>query len=131
MAYKDHYLAGALMLQKMPEKSDLEKLDNVYLETAHEDWITDIALISTVTKKELLDGKLTSKDLLYKLLHERDVMVLDAKNLTFKCRCSQSKIEAIIKNFDQNDLKEMIVDGKVSILCEFCNHEYFLKTPTI
>lgn len=53
------YRAAALILQKMPGLGGTSE----ELEQEADDWFTDLSLLGTVTKKELLDIELSSKDL--------------------------------------------------------------------
>ena len=50
---------------------------------------------------ELLDTELASERLLFRLFHEDGVRVFGSKPLRAFCRCSQDRIEAVLKSFDR------------------------------
>ncbi|MBY0281030.1 MAG: Hsp33 family molecular chaperone HslO [Alphaproteobacteria bacterium] len=115
------YSAAALILQKLPSSSEQTEIED---EQDDDDWITDLSLLGTVTKKELLDPNLSANTLLYRLFHERQVHILPAKDIVAKCYCSRPRIEQILMNFTEADIKNMILDNQISVTCEFCNETY-------
>jgi molecular chaperone Hsp33 len=119
--YENSYLASCLCLQKMP-------LSNISDRDIQEDeWVTDLALISTATAKEMLDKNLSSQDLIYRLFNQRNVSVTPEKKIVFKCNCSFEKISKILDSFSQKDIEEMTVNGAIELICEFCNQKYIKK----
>ncbi len=114
----DDYLAAAIILQKLPPASDSSVEE---IEKEEDDWFTNLSLLGTVTKNELLDKTLTANTLLYRLFHERNIRVLPAREIVSKCYCSRQRIEEILSNFSEPDLVDMIVDSQISVTCEFCN----------
>lgn len=116
--HENSYLASCFCLQKMPFSniSDHDIQEN--------EWVTDLALISTVTEKEMLDKNLLSQDLIYRLFNQRNVSVNQEKKIVFKCNCSFEKISKILDSFSQKDIEEMAVDGDIELVCEFCNQKY-------
>lgn len=122
------YAAAALLLQKLPASSEQTETER---EQEDDDWITDLSLLGTVTKKELLDVNLSTNDLLYRLFHERQVHVLPSKDIVAKCYCSRPRIEQILSNFNENDIKDMVVDGQITVTCEFCNETYLFNDTEI
>ena len=41
------------------------------------------------------------------------------------CRCSQERIETVLKSFDATDRDGMIEpDGKIHVTCEYCSRVY-------
>lgn len=125
---QEGYSAAAMLLQKLPASSEQTETER---EQEDDDWITDLSLLGTVTKKELLDVNLSTNDLLYRLFHEREVHVLPSKDIIAKCYCSRPRIEQILYNFNEKDIKEMIVDNKITVTCEFCNETYFFNDSEI
>lgn len=113
--------AGALILQRIPLEigSTLEQK-----EQDEDDWITNLSLLGTLTKQELLDKNLSSEQLLHRLFHERKLHVLESKPLQAQCSCSKDRIEKVINNFPPEDRLEMAVNGEIKVVCEFCNTEY-------
>ena len=91
---------------------------------AAEDWTRAKALAETVEDHELLDPTLPPDRLLYRLFHEEKVRAYRAVPLTSYCSCSEARVEELLRRFSAEDLAEMVVDGKVSVTCEFCNRSY-------
>lgn len=43
----------------------------------------------------------------------------------FECKCSQEKMDTIVKSLGKEDAMDIInTDGKIEIHCDFCNHYY-------
>ncbi len=125
-AISEDYLAASIILQKLPPSSDFSEEK---IEKEIDDWFTDLSLLGTVTKQELLDKNLAPNTLLYQLFHERNIRVLPSREIVSKCYCSRQRIEEILSNFSESDLTDMIIDGKISVTCEFCNEtQIFNKT---
>lgn len=122
------YSAAALILQKLPSSSEQTEIDR---EQDEDDWITDLSLLGTITKKELLDKNLTANDLLYRLFHERKVHILPAKEIVAKCHCSRPRIEQILISFSEENIKDMILENQISVTCEFCNETYLFNDSQI
>jgi len=107
--------AGALIIQKLPEeeKSDFNET-NIYLETCLD--------------SELVDNKISSKDLLYRLFHELTITVYDEKELQDFCRCSEDKIKSFLKTISKEEIEELGENGVIDITCEFCGKLYKFNT---
>ncbi|MCT4575135.1 MAG: Hsp33 family molecular chaperone HslO [Alphaproteobacteria bacterium] len=110
--------AGSIIIQKLPEeeKADFNET-NIYLDTCMD--------------SELIDGSITSKDLLYRLFHELKVIIYDEKELHSKCRCSEAKILGFLKTLPENEIDSLIQDGKIDVNCEFCSTKYEFKKKDI
>ncbi len=118
------FVAGAVILQRLPFSGDPtpEQQDQ-----DSDDWFTNLSLLGTLTRKELLNPDLSSFDLLYRLFHERNIHILKAKPLKSQCSCSLNRIQKMLENFSDDDRVGMAVDGQIEIICEFCNKKYTLK----
>ena len=114
-------MAGALILQRLPFNAGSTFEEK---EQDEDDWITNLSLLGTLTKRELLDAALSSEQLLHRLFHERQLHFLEPKPLQAKCSCSRDRIEKVINNFPLEDRLEMAVDGEIKVICEFCNADY-------
>lgn len=45
-----------------------------------------------------------------------------------RCTCSAARIEAMLRdNFTAEDRAEMLVDGEIEVICEFCSADYHFK----
>jgi molecular chaperone Hsp33 len=87
------------------------------------------ALFATLGEDELTDFELESERLLYRLFHEDGVRLSPQKPITKLCRCTQDRVEELVKSFPSDDQSDMIeADGLVHITCEYCS-KTFLVSP--
>jgi molecular chaperone Hsp33 len=114
--------AGGLLVQKLTREGGRRATRESAF--AAEDWTRAKALAETVEDHELLDPMLPPDRLLYRLFHEEKVRAFRAVPLTSYCSCSEARVEELLRRFSAEDLAEMVVDGKVSVTCEFCNRSY-------
>ena len=114
--------AGGLLVQKLTREGGRRATRESAF--AAEDWTRAKALAETVEDHELLDPMLPPDGLLYRLFHEEKVRAYRAVPLTSYCSCSKARVEELLRRFSAEDLAEMVVDGQVSVTCEFCNRSY-------
>jgi len=132
-----HWRAGGVLVQYLPphgEKTmpDLPgdgNFDNP--ETADKDfqqsdkWTQTRSLIGTVADDELADPDVSAERLLFRLFHETGVRVFDPMPLEERCTCSAERIEAMLRdNFSAEERQEMVVNGEIEVVCEFCSADY-------
>jgi molecular chaperone Hsp33 len=124
----NHYLAGALLLQRTPidHSKDID-----LIQKEEDDWFTDISLLATITPDELLSRDLSSEKLLHRLFHERFLTISEKKAIQANCHCSRKRLEDILINFSKTDLDDVLVDGKIEVICEFCNENYIFLEQEI
>ena len=125
--------AGGLMIQFLPSSSERQKQADLSpgdapdgtpeAEFAEDDaWSEAKALAGTTEDHELVDPMLSSERLLYRLFHERGVKVFEGQPVRDACRCSQDKIEAMLRRFTPQERRDMIGDdGRIGVTCEFCS----------
>jgi molecular chaperone Hsp33 len=118
---KNQLIAGALILQRLPSQAILPIEE---IEKQDDDWITNLSLLGTLTKNELLNSQLSNEKLLHRLFHERNLHLLELKPLVAQCSCSKERLGKVLDNFPLPERKQMAVDGKIKAICEFCNTEY-------
>ena len=115
---KKLFSSGLIMLQKMPNKTDMDEEEN------REVWENSLNFLSTLKKEECLSVSLTSRDILFRLFNEVGVTVYDEIVIQDKCRCSKEKVELAIKNLNQDELNEIADEkGNIKVICEFCKME--------
>jgi molecular chaperone Hsp33 len=91
-------------------------------ETLDDSWTEAQALAATVEDHELLDPGLSSEGLAYRLFHERGVRVFPVHPLRDACRCSDERVESMLRSFSQAERDDMVgEDGMISVTCEFCS----------
>ncbi|MFN3583764.1 Hsp33 family molecular chaperone [Phenylobacterium sp.] len=97
-----------------------------------EAWDRSQAFFETIGEDELLDPALSSNHLLYRLFHEDGVRVFGSKMLRAFCRCSQDRIETVLKSFPAEDREGMVEpDGKIRVTCEFCSRVYAVEPENL
>ena len=118
--------AAGLMLQRValaggesgaslvPSSEDVEE----------DGWRRALVMMGSATNAELLDPSLGPHDLLYRLFHEDGVRVFRQRPLRAGCRCSQDRVDMVLRALSPEELKDMTVDGRVIVVCQFCMREY-------
>jgi molecular chaperone Hsp33 len=108
--------AGALMLQRSPETEDPNKQ-----EATEEAWREALIMLGSCTDEELVAPDISAHRLLFRLFHEDGVRVFETRPLQFRCRCSDRKVERVLMALPEDEIESLVVDGKVTVTCEFCN----------
>ncbi len=131
-----HWRAGAILIQHLPREGGISPVayssgdvpeghDDVVVE--NDDWVKARLLLDTVESHELLDPTLSSEDLLYRLYHEDGVTVYPPLQLQRHCTCSRETVTEMIKGFSNEDRADMVEDGAIKVVCEFCSTPYVFK----
>lgn len=131
---RKNWRAGGLLVQFLPDSPERRRLPEIAPgdhpsgkspETAFvEDdaWSEAKALAATVEDHELVDPTLSSERLLYRLFHERGVKVFEPQGVHHQCRCSNARVEAMLRNFTTQERRDMIgPNGRIGVTCEFCS----------
>ncbi|MCW2282725.1 molecular chaperone Hsp33 [Rhodoblastus acidophilus] len=124
--------AGGLLAQFLPSSPERQRMadfhpgdapeGHVVPEFSEDDsWTEARLLAATVEDHELLDPGLSSADLAWRLFNERGVTVFTARTLRQACRCSDARIEEMLRNFTQAERDDMVHDGRITVTCEFCS----------
>ena len=92
-----------------------------------DNWVKAKLLLDTVEHHELLDPTLTTEELLYRLYHEDGVTVYPPSDIIRHCTCSAEAVETMLRNFSAEDRNDMIENGEIKVICEFCSSEYRFK----
>ena len=112
-----HWRGGGLMIERLPSEGWSREADD-------ETWRNAMVLMASCTSAELVDPALAAERLLFRLFHEPGVRVQPARALTPRCRCSRDRVERVLKALPRADLDDMIVDGRITVTCEFCSTRY-------
>jgi len=97
-----------------------------------EAWTRTQAFFETIGEDELLDPTISAETLLFRLFHEDGVRVFEPKALQAFCRCSQTRIEGVLRSFGAEEQADMVEpDGKIRVTCEYCSTVYVVEPETI
>ena len=97
-----------------------------------EAWRRTQAFFETIGEDELLDPTISAETLLFRLFHEDGVRVFEAKPLQAFCRCSQTRIEGVLRSFGADEQADMVEpDGKIRVTCEYCSTTYVVEPDAI
>ena len=123
LASNDQKAAG-LLLQRLPNS------DDNLIEEDNESWNRTLALSETISPDELLT--LDADTILHRLYHEEDIRIFEQEDISFKCQCSQQKVEAMVNSLGIEEARDIIEkQGSIEIDCEFCNTHYALDSLDI
>lgn len=114
---RESWRAGAIMVQHLPREGGPHTVE-------HDDWVKARLLLDTVEAHEMLDPLLEPESLLYRLYHEDGVTVYRPNMLERHCTCSRAAILDMLLNFSAGDRADMVKDGKIEVVCEFCSTAY-------
>lgn len=131
-----HWRAGAILVQHLPREGGSsaiprssgdapEGTDDSISEA--DDWVKAKLLLDTAEDHELLDPMLSAEDLLYRLYHEDGVTVYDRIALQRHCTCSMETVAAMLRGFPAEDRADMVENGEIKVVCEFCSTPYVFK----
>lgn len=105
--------AAGLLLQRLPGDGD------------GDDWGRVGLLAATVKPSELLG--LPAAELLHRLFHEETVRLFDSEPLAFRCGCSRTRIEDMLRVLGESEVQSIVNEqGELEVICEFCNRAYRL-----
>ncbi len=100
---------GGIVLQQMPGESA----------ATEDDWRRLGFLIATLRPEDFIDG--ATPHLLHKLFAEDDVRVFKPRSLRFHCRCSQAKVEEVLRFLGEQETRAALDEqGRVDVTCEYC-----------
>ncbi len=105
--------AGGFIIQLMPGADD-----DVIAEIER-----SLSTIPPISK--LVEKGLTPEEILYALLGEDNVKILETMPVSFSCSCSKERIEQAIMSLGTEEIRAMIEeDGGAETRCHFCNEVY-------
>ena len=120
---------GGHIMPDLPGDGDFDNPDTADPDFTEDDKWTEVkALAGTIADDELADPDVSPERLLFRLYHERGVRVFEPIELEERCTCSAERIEAMLRdNFSAEERAEMVVDGEIEVVCEFCSSDYHFK----
>jgi molecular chaperone Hsp33 len=125
---EEGWRAGGIMLQHLASTGGFDTGD-VNEEDTEEGWREGAILMASTKDDELLSDDLPLQQLLFRLFHERGVRVFDPIPVGVLCQCTRERIGAVLGQFDDVELSDMVVDGSIVVTCEFCNKNFDFTPP--
>jgi len=105
--------AGGFILQIMPGAQE-ETISFI------EDRLQNIPPVST-----LIEQGLSPEELLYAVLGEDKVKVLETMDVQFNCTCSRERIESVLISLGKTELEQVREEEEeTEVHCHFCNERY-------
>lgn len=114
--------SAGILIQKMPTDGGKNAAEDA--ENLAELWNEDKILMDSLKKEEIFDENLSLEDILFRLFHEHQVRVVKDNEYTFGCRCSREKLLTTLSSMKEQDINEMVENGKITATCNFCGEVY-------
>jgi molecular chaperone Hsp33 len=127
----DHWFAGGLLLQHLPEGE--EGRERLHTRLDHPDWPHVAILGGSVKPEELTDPTLTLDALIWRLFHDEDeVRTLAATRLSRGCRCDPEYVRSVIARFPADERADMVGDdGMIRVDCAFCSSSFAIEPKAL
>ncbi len=104
-------VAGGILLQQMPG----QPIDE-------DDWNRLRFLLETLTATDFDEA--TGLNLIRKLFAEDDVRVHESRVVNFRCRCSDQKVEDVLKMLGETESHAMLAErDSIEVVCEYCGEK--------
>ncbi|MEM6929167.1 MAG: Hsp33 family molecular chaperone HslO [Myxococcota bacterium] len=104
--------AGGLLLERLPEESDHPSLAPEVFEDRY-GWVREADVLKLLSQ------------LAFGALGDQPLRVLENTRLTWRCRCSRDRVEAILLALGPDELLDMAErDHGAEVGCDFCNTTY-------
>src|SRR5690606_6812441 len=128
--------AGGVLVQhlrehgqaRMPDLAgdgDVDKDDSADGDFPEDNGCTEAKiLLDSLSDAELVDPDLSSERILFRLSHETGVRMFEPQHLVERCTCTPERVEQMIYDFGPDERAEMVVDGQIEVVCEFCSTHY-------
>ena len=112
-------VAGGLLLQQVPGAP----IDD-------DDWNRLHFLIETLSTKDF-EGEAGLR-LIGKLFAEDDVRVHAPRAVNFRCRCSNQKVEDVLKMLGEEESRSVLEEqGSIEVICEYCGEKRTLDSVDV
>lgn len=100
---------GGILLQQMPGERAADT----------DDWRRVGLLAATLGLRDVAGG--IGPELLARLFTEDDVRVFRPRDTVFRCRCSDERVEDVLRLLGQEDAFALLAEqGRVEVTCEYC-----------
>ncbi|MEE2720736.1 MAG: Hsp33 family molecular chaperone HslO [Pseudomonadota bacterium] len=119
-----NWRSGGLLVQKMPPEGMVLQSGDIADEEFEDAWRRAVILMGSSKDEELLGLDLHPHELLFRLFNEDGVRVFHAQPLEMRCRCSEERVQTMLKSFPREEIEDLKVDDNVVVTCEFCGRDY-------
>jgi molecular chaperone Hsp33 len=110
--------ASGVMIQRLP------KPGAPYLERDNDAWSRALTAVGSMDQADLLSPIVPRTTVLERLFPEDNVRTYRPVQVESRCRCSRHRVDAVLQSFTLQDQTNMVVDGQITVTCEFCNRSY-------
>jgi molecular chaperone Hsp33 len=111
--------AGGLLLQQVPGQT-----------ISDDDWNRLGFLAKTLATKDF--GGKAGVELIGKLFAEDDVRVHESKDVQFRCRCTDQKVEDVLKMIGEKESRSVLEErGTIEVVCEYCGERRFFDSVDV
>jgi len=137
---RHRWRAGGVVAQFLPETLERMRQPDLHGgdgddrdESVESDdlWGEAKVMVETIAADELTDPMVGPERLLYRLFHERGVRVYPPQAVYDRCTCSREKIRDVLASLSQDDIDHTVVDGVVTVNCEFCSTSYKFEATEV
>lgn len=115
---------AGVLIQKMPANGGKNAADE---EKISELWNENKILLNSLKEEEIFSDSLSEEEILYRLFHEHEVRVIKEGEYFFGCRCNREKLLGTLIAMGEDDINDMIEDGKITATCGFCGEQYHFE----
>lgn len=119
---------AAVLLQKMPTNGGNNTANE---EKIGELWNENKILLDSLKDGEIFSENLTEGEILYRLFHEHQVRVIKESKYFFGCRCNREKLLNTLSAMSEDDINEMVENGKITATCGFCGEKYYFEKSEV
>ena len=77
--------------------------------------------------EEIFSDNLSEEEILFRLFHEHEVRVIKESEYFFGCRCNREKLLNTLSAMSEDDINEMVENGKITATCGFCGEKYYFE----
>lgn len=73
----------------------------------------------------MISNKMTPEEIMYSLLDEFEMELLEKTPVSYFCDCSRHRVERMLKNIGKKEIEVMILEDQgCEICCHFCDNKY-------
>lgn len=112
--------AGGFIIQLMPGASEetVSRLEE------------RLSGIHSVT--DMLKNGMSPEDMLFSILGDMELRILDKKELSYHCDCSRERVEKALLSISRDELMQLIEEGETQeVNCDFCGKHYSFSSSEL